>query len=111
MLAPLFSQNQNMPIGVLATTIPKNIFMDNPFETIYSRLDTVLARLEAMDKRLDIATSPGNPNGLISKREAANILNCTTQTIDNRVKQGLLKKQTVGSRSKFVRREVMALIK
>jgi|AntRauTorckE5430_2_1112549.scaffolds.fasta_scaffold03442_3 excisionase family DNA binding protein len=85
--------------------------MDNPFEPIYSRLDKLLDRIEAMDKRLDIAISPGDPNGLISKREAAKILNTSQQTVDNRVKQGLLKKHTVGSRSKFVRHEVMALIK
>jgi hypothetical protein len=85
--------------------------MENPFQPIYTRLDTLLARIDEIDKRLDIATSPGDPNELVSKKEAARLLNCSQQTVDTRVKQSLLKKHTVGNRSKFVRHEVLALIK
>lgn len=57
-----------------------------------------------------LSTAPAdNDDGLITKKEAAKLLSCSTSTIDNYRRSGKLKKYNVGTSVRFKKSEVLEL--
>lgn len=91
--------------------------MVNPYEIIEKRL----TNLENLLLDLKHETLPNllrkqknqepNQDKLINKKEAANLLGCSTSTIDNYARRGDLPRYRIGSAVRFKPSEVLALIK
>jgi len=88
--------------------------MQNPFVAIDSRLRIIEDMLIEMKQSAQSQpqpepTPPDDPERLVSKKEAARLLNCSPSTIDNAARAGKLQRHYLGKTVRFLRKEVLAL--
>lgn len=85
--------------------------MSNPFDDIAARLARIEALLEEA-KNTPAPTPPPAPteDDLLTKRQAAALLRCSTSTIGNFARAGKLQRFYLGRVVRFKRGEVLNLI-
>lgn len=75
-------------------------------------IDSVNACLKGQEQNQIERTKPeeANPNDLLTKKEAAKLLSCSTSTIDNYARAGVLTRNYVGRSVRFSRSDVLAIV-
>lgn len=73
-------------------------------------IDCVNTCLRTIPVQLEAPTQPdSDPDELLKKREAAKLLSCSTSTIDNYARAGILPRHYVGRSVRFRRSDVLAI--
>lgn len=80
----------------------------NDLETLI--IDCVNVCLRNGPKEPPPVTNDKDPDGLLTKQEAANLLSCSTSTIDNYARAGKLPRNYLGRNVKFRRSDVLSIL-
>lgn len=88
--------------------------MDNPFEIICQRLDAIQNLLLEMKAANEITAATGGDNGgldgLLTKKQAAALINCSVSSIDNFRRAGKIRPHYVGKKAvRFKASDILAL--
>lgn len=88
--------------------------MTNPFEELDKRLsaiESILHEISTREPIVQVKQDEPDPEQLLTKKEAAKLLKCSTSTIDNYRRAGVLVFTKLGRSVKFRREDILALAK